>query len=663
MCAQELPQTREGATAAEAATTTAAAEREPPVFTFRALVTAAVAIVAVVLFIHWAELVQGSRRGHTALANTSIPVGPFFALFCLVGVTFLVRKLRPKWALSGRELLLVYMLMAASCVIASSGGVHFLVPTITAPFYFDTPENDWARFHSYIPDWFSPRDTDVIKAFYMGDSPVPWRAWAVPMLVWCMVPLTFYFGTLCICAMLRRQWVEREKLTFPTVYVPLHMTDEKSDFWRNKLMWLGFAIPFIIGTINTLNLNYPVVPHIEVRHINITQHLQQAPWNAMGTVRASFYPFIIGIAYLLPLDMTFSCWFFYLFGLGQRVFGAATGLNELGQGVAVNRFPFEPSQGAGAFLAITALAIWTGRREFAQLLRSAVRGGSGAEARERWPAIGLLASFLSLLFFCRAAGMGYYAPVALLVLAWAYMTAATRIRAETGNAWLFGPQMDPHMLMVNVLGSARFAGRDLTVMAYLSNISSWDLRCIPMPHQLDAFKMADSAGISQRRLPPVLIAGLAFGLAVAFSMGLAIWYRYGALAELNQWRTNMGKQPFIRLQAYLSTPFRPDVYGTSATVLGLLFTVFLAAMRTRFLWWPFHPVGYAMANTPTMRNTWMPFMISWLVKAGILRYGGAKMYRYLLPFFLGLIVGDFANGGLWTLMGCIFDIHVYPVNW
>ena len=71
----------------------------------------------------------------------------------------------------------------------------------------------------------------------------------------------------------------------------------------------------------------------------------------------------------------------------------------------------------------------------------------------------------------------------------------------------------------------------------------------------------------------------------------------------------------------------------------ILMLIFLALMRTRFLWWPFHPVGYVMANTPTMKNTWTPFMIAWLVKAWVLRYGGAKLYRRLLPFFLGLIVG------------------------
>ena len=632
-------------------------------FTWRAIVTAALAIPAVILFIHWAELVQGSRRGHTALANTSIPVGPFFALFCLTGITLLVRKLRPRWALTGRELLLVYMLMAASCVIASSGGVHFLVPTLTAPFYFDTPENGWERFHAFIPAWFSPHDETVIKNFYMGDSPVPWRAWLVPMIVWSAIPLTFYFGTLCISAILRRQWIESEKLTFPTVYVPLHMTDDKSDFWRNKHMWIGFAIPFIIGTINTLHLNYPPVPHIEVRQIDITQHMQQAPWNAMGVVRASFYPFVIGIAYLLSLDMTFSCWFFYLFSLGQRVFGAASGLNELGQGVTVNRFPFEPSQGAGAFLALTAIALYTGRQEFARLVRSAFRGRNGGAGRERWPMIGLVASFAFLMFICRSAGMGYWPPAALLLLSWAYMMAATRIRAETGNAWLFGPQMDPHTLLVSTIGSERFGHRNLTIMAYLNNISSYDLRCIPMPHQLDALKMADSAGISQRKLPPALIIGLAYGLVVAFALGLRIWYWGGALAELNEWRTTMGKQPFVRLQAYLSSPLRPDAYGSAATAVAFAFTIFLGVMRTRFLWWPFHPVGYAIANTPTMRSTWTPFLLAWLFKAGILRYGGAQMYRQLLPFFLGLIIGDFANGGLWTLLGCIFDIHVYPVNW
>ena len=42
--------------------------------------------------------------------------------------------------------------------------------------------------------------------------------------------------------------------------------------------------------------------------------------------------------------------------------------------------------------------------------------------------------------------------------------------------------------------------------------------------------------------------------------------------------------------------------------------------------------------------------IGWLVKASVLRYGGVTLYRRARPFFLGLILGHYATGGLWCLI-------------
>jgi hypothetical protein len=86
-------------------------------------------------------------------------------------------------------------------------------------------------------------------------------------------------------------------------------------------------------------------------------------------------------------------------------------------------------------------------------------------------------------------------------------------------------------------------------------------------------------------------------------------------------------------------------------------------LRTRFTWWTLHPVGYAMANTSTMNQVWMPFFIAWILKVFVLRYGGMRLYRLSLPFFYGVIVGDFLAGGLTTLLGCFTGINVYPINW
>ncbi len=39
-----------------------------------------------------------------------------------------------------------------------------------------------------------------------------------------------------------------------------------------------------------------------------------------------------------------------------------------------------------------------------------------------------------------------------------------------------------------------------------------------------------------------------------------------------------------------------------------------------------------------------------MIKGIILKYGGIKTYRLMMPFFLGLILGEFASAGLWVII-------------
>jgi hypothetical protein len=153
------------------------------------------------------------------------------------------------------------------------------------------------------------------------------------------------------------------------------------------------------------------------------------------------------------------------------------------------------------------------------------------------------------------------------------------------------------------------------------------------------------------------------GSVATFWIALTIWYRFGALAKTDTWRTLQGRAPFDALAGFLTSPGQPDQAGTLALLAGFVITVALSFLRMRFTGWPFHPVGYALANTPTMASTWVPFLIAWLCKSVVLRYGGMRLYRRSLPFFLGLILGDFLNGGFWTLLGCFTRLNVYPINW
>jgi len=73
-------------------------------------------------------------------------------------------------------------------------------------------------------------------------------------------------------------------------------------------------------------------------------------------------------------------------------------------------------------------------------------------------------------------------------------------------------------------------------------------------------------------------------------------------------------------------------------------------MRFRFVWWPFHPIAYAIAADWTTGLIWLPLLIGWAIKGLILRYASPKAYRNARPFFLGLILGEFAVGGFWSLL-------------
>jgi hypothetical protein len=79
----------------------------------------------------------------------------------------------------------------------------------------------------------------------------------------------------------------------------------------------------------------------------------------------------------------------------------------------------------------------------------------------------------------------------------------------------------------------------------------------------------------------------------------------------------------------------------------------------RFFWWPFHPAGYAITTSWGMNIIWSCLFFSWLIKSVILKYGGLKIHRQAIPFFLGLILGEFTVGSLWTIIGIVFGVQTY----
>jgi hypothetical protein len=60
-----------------------------------------------------------------------------------------------------------------------------------------------------------------------------------------------------------------------------------------------------------------------------------------------------------------------------------------------------------------------------------------------------------------------------------------------------------------------------------------------------------------------------------------------------------------------------------------------------------------------MNIFWLSFLLSWMIKWFILKQGGLKAYRRAIPFFIGLILGEFTMGSLWSIISIVFHRPMY----
>jgi hypothetical protein len=51
--------------------------------------------------------------------------------------------------------------------------------------------------------------------------------------------------------------------------------------------------------------------------------------------------------------------------------------------------------------------------------------------------------------------------------------------------------------------------------------------------------------------------------------------------------------------------------------------------------------------------------LAWILKTLILRYGGRGGFQRSLPFFIGLMIGQFVVGSLWNIYGILREVPTY----
>jgi hypothetical protein len=161
-----------------------------------------------------------------------------------------------------------------------------------------------------------------------------------------------------------------------------------------------------------------------------------------------------------------------------------------------------------------------------------------------------------------------------------------------------------------------------------------------------------------------LLALLATATGVAVVVGLAFIvsdsYRFGRSTAKTYFGSAEGARQSLDMALnWMRNGSLPKYDRLAAMGVGGAVTMALGVLRQRFIWWPFHPIGYVMAGTATSSAFWFPYLLAWLAKGLVLRYGGMNLYRNTLPLVYGLILGDVASQTLWSLGATLLDAPVY----
>jgi hypothetical protein len=241
------------------------------------------------------------------------------------------------------------------------------------------------------------------------------------------------------------------------------------------------------------------------------------------------------------------------------------------------------------------------------------------------------------------------------------MIALSRLLAETAVlspllAWV-SPQA-----MLTTLGGTTALALSRADLASLGTLSwfNLDYRAPAMPHALQGMVGVRRAGGSLRPLAGVILLASAVALVAALLWDLQLYYVHGAAtANVNGYRINMGKAPWWSLQGWLSNPKPSDPVALAGMGAGAGVTLLLSFFRARFVGFPLSPAAYVLNTSWANELFWGDMFVAWVFKASFLRYGGMRLYVAALPFFLGLILGDFVTGSAWSIVGTLLRLEIF----
>ena len=629
----------------------------------RAVVLGLALAVLINIWVPFGSFILQSSRMTVGHLPISVLIPFFFLLFV---VNPALRTWRPIWVLTGNELALVFVMMFVSSLVPGKVLVAYLMGVIATPYYFARPENQWAvTFFEYLPDWLLVSGQgNTLVWFYEGipegAGDVIWGPWLPPLFWWLTFFVMLFFMGACMSTIMRRTWVAHERLTFPLVRMAVDLIrhDDRTErtfpgFAYDRLFQMGFGLTLALMIWNIAAFWGAISP-IPIGSLYRTTMILVEGTDA---IRVSVNIYALCFAFLAPLEITFSLWFFALCGVLEGGLLDRVGLQFSDSPVGVNAVV--KAQFFGGFIVFVFWHLWTARAQIADVFRQALRGGEQPPTElmsYRVAVLGLAGSVIYLVAWLVGSGLSWQVvPVFLFFLFVLYLGTA-RIIAQTGLAFLDLP-VNAHHFTILTLGSGNIDHQSLTTLglgsAYARNWRGMGIGTIAQSDKVMSDLRQDKRGILALMIATFVISLLTSVLYTVYIGNTTVGaYNFGerdAFGGINEsYYDDIVR--WIRNASQLQPP------EFLFMALGGVIMLVMTALTYRFPGWPLAPVGFTVAFADVTRLLMFSLFLAWLIKMLLLRIGGVTFYRRAQPFAWGVLVG-YTTG---VFLGFVVDWIWFP---
>ncbi|MGQ9691417.1 MAG: DUF6785 family protein [Thermoproteota archaeon] len=643
----------------------------------------AVAVAAIIAILYTIPLIWWMRYSSARFAVRRLSPMAMHLMFLtfIVGITALVTRKSLSKAFSSQELTVIYSVLAATLPIPWSLGI------VTYSWLLNPLRvSDYPGVWEAVPDFWLPKTLGVSTIWNGG---IAFIEFASTAFLWAIVTCVLYIFSYSIGLLLRKPFLEVEKLPYPlttpaSFVIDKATTPEKDglpSILKSRLFWLALLIGWLVnfyysptggggqGSGLELLLGYPSPePYMAFTYLSgklpspFTNIVMAWDFDALG----------IGLYLLFPLDILLTgiifhvlCYIIWpIIQVSSGLVKAQPGAGEWGAYGTVNSsevFIPESFLDIGPYIGIGLLALWIIRKPLIESIRHAVKGTGDEKPfsyRVIWTLIATTA--IILIGLLTISGVNILSSIVTIVLLAFAILILARVRGEVwpgySNAWCCIQVQNsvthplspvPTVQLVSGLSTNVPVSTDVARQIYITsgflNVTSYYGIWTPAIASIESLKLAEETKTNYR---DVVIAAVPVAITVSFltfvflSMNVT---QFGARTFLSDWWTGwqfdrIGNQDAATaLRSGIPIPTTGRVIWA---VLGALVAIGLGFARITIAGFPLNPLGMILFS-----NSFYGFgygLVAYVIKYLVLKIAGAKAWDEKgLPIAIGLFLGGY----------------------